>query len=187
MGIGTDEVAPQASVSDEQRYDNYINSRMGDAGFLAELAKRSPEEQEIFKRQLYRSYADESALATDELMMAEELRGKQSQQGFKQGDVFVANVGGGIGDMMDTYRAGSMRRDAKSDLEEQAASKEAGRMGVATLQQDAYNTVAGANQKLIDQNTITVQEQEAIALRRKYDQEQAEAEAEAEAMYGKAT
>ena len=63
---------------------------MGDAGFLAELAKRTPEEQEIFKRQLYRSYEDESALATDEMMMAEELRNKDMPGMRQSGAVSVA-------------------------------------------------------------------------------------------------
>jgi hypothetical protein len=134
-------------VDDEQRYNDYIDSRFDDAGFLAELAKRTPEEQEIFKRQLYRSYVDESALATDEMMMAEELRNKEMPGMRQSGAVGVAAnplefLAKGMGD----YQAKGMRDDARADLKEQAASKEAGRTGVATLTQDAAATVANANQ-----------------------------------------
>jgi hypothetical protein len=155
MGIDTDEVAPQASVSEEQRYNNYINSRMGDAGFLAELAKRTPEEQEIFKRQLYRSYEDESALATDEMMMAEELRNKDMPGMRQSGAVSVAAnplefLAKGIGD----YQAKGMRNDARDDLKEQAASKEAGRTEVANLTQNAAETVAQANAAQTQQQAL---------------------------------
>ena len=181
MGIGTDE--------DEQRFNNYIDEQYGKANFLAELRKRTPEQQDIFKRQLYRSYVDENALATDELMMAEELRSGNSQ-GFDNGNVFVANVGGGIGDMAENYVAGGMRNAARADLEElaasklagrtevanltqdaaradleeQAASKLAGRTEVANLTQDAANTVADANDAQKQQhNFISFEQQQAMS------------------------
>jgi len=155
MGIGTDE--------DEQRFNNYIDEQYGKANFLAELRKRTPEQQDIFKRQLYRSYVDENALATDELMMAEELRSGNSQ-GFDNGNVFVANVGGGIGDMAENYVAGGMRNAARADLEEQAASKLAGRTAVANMTQDAANTVADANDAQKQQhNFISFEQQQAMS------------------------
>lgn len=149
--------AEEAAIEKE----NWMINKMNDRSFIAEVAGMDPAAKQEYMDQLYRSYAGEDELVGEELMMAEELRNRQSQQGFSQGDVFVANVGGGLADAAGKFQAKGMRDDARAQKEDMNAAQQGGLEQTAQHMMNAQNAPAKANAQQ-QQNIISAEQQQAM-------------------------
>ncbi len=140
---------------DENEYQLFVDSKMDDANFVQQVSGMDPAKREAYMRNLYRSYVDESALATDELMMAKELRDREMPTGGMAGDVYVAAnplefLAKGVGD----YKSKGLRRDARADLDEQAAAKAEARGTTSELIQQGASAVQNANNAQTQQQAL---------------------------------
>lgn len=133
---------------------NWEQMQMSNPDFVAELNKIPLAQQQEYKDNLYRSYIGEEKLVDEELMLAGELRNRESPEGRTTNGVYVAanpleHLAKGLGD----YKANGMRDNARSMQDELNAAQQAGRTQTADLMQ-AGQTSANANAAMAQQNAL---------------------------------
>ena len=144
---------------DENEYQLFVDSKMDDANFVQQVSSMDPAKREAYMRNLYRSYADESALATDELMMAKELRDREMPTGGMAGDDVTE-------EMVVGWVIADIGAQVEARLDEQAAAKAEARGTTAELMQQGASAVQNANiTQQQQQNMISLEEQAAMKQR----------------------
>jgi hypothetical protein len=134
---------------------NWLLNKRNDPNFVAELNKMTPQQQDEYTDNLYRSYVGENELANEELMTAETLRNSPRAEGRTTGGVYVAaNPLEHIGDVYGDYQAKGMRDNARLQKEDMNKAQQAGLTTTANLIQDANNTVEQANTAQTQQQAL---------------------------------
>lgn len=117
-----------------EEYAAFKQNLMLQPDIMAQLEALPPEEQEAQMQRMFRDYAGEEAIFSEQAATAKALRGKAGPEGRSHGDVYVAaNPLEHIASGIEKYRAGEDYDEAMQGMEDLSTSRSEGIRGVAEL------------------------------------------------------